>query len=161
MTNNYSCYGAYWTMKNTIAVVIFNLITYSSFACDCLMHKRIESYIDKVELIFVGKVISLLDSVTEDHYYTLNRTEQYTYRRYKARVLVIEELKTGPLIKDTLDFTTDYSNCDPLYKLGELYLFFANREQEKWFKMVHCTPWGPTSETNKGIKRLRRMLTRK
>lgn len=161
MTNKYSRINAYRTTKIIIAVVAFNLLSYSSFACDCLMSRQIESYVDKVDIIFAGKVINLLDSVTDDHYYVLNGAEYYKHRRYTARILVIERFKTSEVIKDTLDFTSDYSNCDPLYKLGETYLFFANHSRRYWFKLVHCTPWGPTNEVKNGIQRLRRTLTKK
>jgi hypothetical protein len=157
MTNKNSRIGACLTTKTIIAVVAFNILTFSSYACDCLMYKQIESYVDKVDIIFTGKVISLLDSVTDDHYYILNGTEYYRHQRYTARILVIEKFKTGEVITDTLDFTSDYSDCDPLYKLGETYLFFANRGPGAWFKMGHCTPWGPANETKKRIRRLRRM----
>lgn len=144
-------------MKRILIILIFCL-TVKTFACDCIM-LPIESYIDKVSFIFTGKVIKLLEKIdTTQVLYNKFNKDFYDNRSYKARVLIIEKYKTLKLKQDTLDFTTNYTNCDPLYELGDTLLFFADRVEGDKYMMRHCTYWGHVNESKENIKKIKLKL---
>ena len=146
-------------MKNKSITILILCLTYSSFACDCLMYP-IETYIDKVDIIFTGKVIELMEQVDTNYYFnTPKLREFYKNKSFRAKVLVLKRLKTGELKSDTLEFTSDYTNCDPIYELGESYLFFANKTKNETYKMTHCTYWGTIKDSKKNIKKLKKALS--
>lgn len=131
----------------------------TSEACDCIIHDRVEKYANEVEFIFTGTVIELLDSLNEDQYpFFADQLDYWNTRRYTAKVLIIEILKTGELISDTVEFTSQFTNCDPIYELGKSYLFFADTPNNIDFQMTWCTPWGNLSNSEENLKRLRRKL---
>ncbi len=145
-------------MKRTIITILLLNAAYCSCACDCIMFP-IDSYIKKVDYIFTGKVIEVLDSIDfEDIIDTPNNRAYMKDRGYRVRVVIIEKIKTKQLKYDTLEFTSDFSGCDPVYKLNESYLFFADKTKSGKFKMVHCTYWGPLEESKDKIKKLKSKL---
>lgn len=126
-------------MRNIITAIYILSAAYYSYTCDCAMHP-IESYIKKVDYIFTGKVIEILDTIDADKFIdTLANRAYFKSKGYRVKVLIIEKLKTGRLKTDTLEFTSDFSNCDPIYELNESYLFFADKTKDRKFKMTHCT----------------------
>ena len=142
-------------MKRNLITLLILCLSYNIYSCDCLMYP-IESYINQVDIIFTGKVIEVLDKNDTSHYLNNSANKEFFKDKgYRVKVLILKRLKTGKLISDTLEFTSDFSNCDPLYKLGESYLFFANKCQGERFKMAHCTWWGTLHKSKKNIRKLK------
>ena len=146
-------------MKHLALIITLSFSSLTGNACDCIMHHSVEAYVESVGQVFIGEVIELLDSLDDDHY-SLNQStrEHLKNKRYTAKVRIVEYLKKGELEIDILVFTSDFTNCDPLYELGESYLFFAEQQEDEKFKMVHCTPWGTLKESQKSIRRLKKIL---
>ena len=142
-------------MKHIILTIFILCTGYKTYACDCIIYP-IETYIKKVDIIFTGKVIELLDTINADKYIdTPENIQFYKGKAYTVRVLIIERLKTGQNKSDTLEFASDYTNCDPIYKLNESYLFFADKTESEKFKMTHCTYWGTLDESKGNIEKLK------
>ena len=130
----------------------------NSFACDCEM-KPVETYINSVDIIITGKVIELLDKIdTADYINSQFDKEFYKNKAHLVKVLILKKLKTGNIKSDTLEFTSDFSNCDPIYKLGESYLFFANKTRDEKYKMAQCTWWGTVKESKRNINKICKAL---
>lgn len=145
-------------MRYIITTLFILSSTYYSNACDCIMYP-IEAYVNKVDFIFTGKVIEILYPTDIDKFIvTPNNKAFYKNKGYRVKVLIIESLKTGKLKADTLEFTSDFKNCDPLYKLDESYLFFAEMTPKGKFKMTPCTYWGTLRESKKNIAKLKAEL---
>jgi len=145
-------------IKSILYVLVAFFTTFSSFACDCLVYP-VESYINKVDYIFTGKVIELLEEIDSTQYImTKSNRKFYQNKSYSVRLVTIELLKTGGHELDTLEFISDYSNCDPLYELGKTYLLFVNRTSDDKFITAHCTPWGEIAKSVENIKRLKNEL---
>ncbi len=142
-------------MKKAFITILMICLTYNIYSCDCLKYP-IESDINKVDIIFTGKVIEILDKNDTSHFINnpVNK-EFFKDKGYRVKVLILKRLKTGKLISDTLEFTSDFTNCDPLYKLGESYLFFANKCEGGKFKMAHCTWWGTVDKSKGNIKKIK------
>lgn len=135
-----------------------NITYHNTYGCDCIMYP-VEAYIDRVDFIFTGKVIELLDKKdSNDFILMLYNQEFYKNKSYTVKILILNRLKVGNIEADTLEFTSDFTNCDPLYILGESYLFFANKSENNKFKMAHCTYWGFVNKSRKHIKKLWRKL---
>ena len=146
-------------MKHFLATILILTTTFFySNSCDCEMH-TIEWYINKVDIIFTGRVIELIDKIDTNQFInTPQNREFYSNKSYTAKVLILEKLKTGKLKSDTLEFTSEFSNCDPLYELGETYLFFADKTNDSKFIMTHCSFWGKLDESLENIKELKSKL---
>jgi hypothetical protein len=141
-----------------MTILILNISSRICHSCDCIMYP-IEWYIDKVDIIFTGKVVELLDKIdTNELFNTPKNREFYKDKAYMVKVLVLEKLKTGKLKSDTLEFVSDFSNCDPIYELGETYLFFADKTKDRKFKMTHCTYWGKIEDSKENIEKLKSEL---
>ncbi len=141
-------------MKRAVILLFLSLTSHLSFACDCIMHP-IESYIDKVDIIFIGRVIEIKEVNTDLYMNTAKNREFFKDKGYEAKVLVIERLKAGKVKADTLVFTSTFTNCDRLYTLGQSYLFFADKVKNGKFMMAHCTHSGEIEEAEESIKKLR------
>jgi len=135
-----------------------------TLACDCIIYSDTKTYLQKVDLVFTGKVVELIKVESEEteipnflgtipggreQWKALNPDQYY------ARVLMIKNIKGDTVIKDTLFFTSEFTNCDPTYELNQSYLFFADPTEDDKYKMVHCTPWGTLKETEQKIKELK------
>ncbi|MFA5432540.1 MAG: hypothetical protein WC319_06660 [Candidatus Paceibacterota bacterium] len=145
-------------MKTILFILTVVFTTLSGFACDCIVYP-VESYINKVDYIFTGKVIELLGDLDSTQYIDIPENRIFFKNKsYIVRVVIIERLKTGQLKNDTLEFDSDYTNCDPVYELGKSYLFFAEKAKDNKFKMAHCTPWGEIKESAENIEILRKKM---
>ncbi len=130
------------------------LLATKGTACGCEMY-NVEFYLNKVEFIFTGKIVEILDSSESLVYYDKNHNK---IAGFKARVLVLKKIKSGQIISDTLEFTSQGSSCDPKYKLGESYLFFAEKNFGQTYQMRHCTPWGTLRKSKKNITKLQKAI---
>lgn len=145
-------------MKVILLFLTMFLPLSSSLACDCIMYP-LEQYIEEVDNILTGTVVELLEEVdTLQYINTPKNQEYYSDRGYKVRVVVIEVLKTNELKMDTIEFTSGLTNCDPLYKLGESYLFFADKSNQGKFIMKRCTPWAEMETSQQKIIAIRESL---
>ena len=132
-------------------LILFLLLTLSTKSihksCECFM-SPIETDFHNSEFVFTGKIIQVLDT-SADAIKSLNLVIGM-----KAKALVLHEFKTKTLNTDTLEFTTDSTNCDPFYQLGQSYLFFAKKVENGKYKMIHCTHWGLLQDANEDIRKL-------
>ncbi len=143
-------------MKHIFTLFTILVATLNNYTCDCITYP-VESYIGNIDYIFTGKVIALVenDEFTQFPDSPANR-KFYADKSYTVQVLIIEKLKTERLRSDTLEFSSDFSNCDPIYVLGKSYLFFADKLKDNKFKMAHCTPWGEMKDSEENIEILRK-----
>ncbi len=145
-------------MKNFLTIILFFSALNLSNACDCIT-SPIESHIIKSNFIFTGKVLEVLDNLESGRFMdTSENKDFFKDKGYSVRVLVIQKLKTSEFISDTLEFTSDYTNCDPIYKLNESYLFFAEKADSEKFKMSHCTYWSTLDQAKDNINIVKTQL---
>lgn len=142
-------------MRHIIITILMLGAFKSSYACDCILYP-VETYINKVDVIFTGTVIELVEKVDTTKFYNTPQNRKYFENKaYKVKVLIVERLKTGELKSDTVEFTSDFTNCDPIYELNEAYLFFANKAEGGKYKMAHCTRWGLLKDSQENIRKLK------
>ncbi|MER3328848.1 MAG: hypothetical protein RIF34_04655 [Candidatus Kapaibacterium sp.] len=147
-----------------IILILTSLVfTYESTACDCVIYSDKSIYLSKVDLVFTGKVVELIRAESKeieipqfiDTVPKLRDDWKKMYPdRYYARVILIDNIKGNNIEIDTMFFTSEFSNCDPSYKINQSYLFFADRLKNNQFKMAHCTPWGKLEDSEEIIEKL-------
>lgn len=111
-------------MKQNIVIVIISslLLSVSSKACDCVARK-IENEVATTSTIIIGKFIfgKKLWEISE-----WSKVEPLWY--YTGQFVVIKIFKASNLkVGDTLNITSDFSDCSTLYHNQETYLFFGNK----------------------------------
>jgi hypothetical protein len=151
-------------MQRYLYTIILLLTVISSRACDCIT-QDLDYYTSNVKFIFTAKVIKQLDTAFKINYTFPNGklVEEKVYigpYSYRVIVEIVERLKASGQTADTLEFDSDSSNCDPSYKFGETYLFFAERLENGKYKMVRCAPWGTVKTLSNELNDIRRWSRR-
>ncbi len=150
-------------MRNLLIIVLLS-ISYKAFSCDCTMYSDPKVYISKVDLIFTGKVVELVKAKSiavdmPDFFDTIpDGAEQWKKLNpdnyFYAKVVMTQQIKGGVSKTDTLFFTSNFTNCDPIYQLDQSYLFFAQKTDDGKYIMTPCTPWGILKESKHTIEAL-------
>lgn len=116
-------------------------------------------------MVFTGKVVELIKVESEvievpKFLDTIpGGKEQYKAMypdQFYAKVIMTENIKGDTLKVDTLLFTSEFTNCDPIYEINQSYLFFADKTEDNRYMMTHCTPWGKLEDCGQTIEELKK-----
>lgn len=118
-----------------------------SYACDCIL-QPIESDFENIEYVVIAEVIELLDTKEEReefHY------PQDTQKSYRVKIKISKSFKANFRKDQIVELHSEFTNCDPLFSLGESYLLFLYEKDQKFLE-VPCTYWGEVSQLKNEIQ---------
>jgi hypothetical protein len=139
-------------MKEIKLILGCLLVSIQAIGCDCIL-VPMESQIKDSEYVLRVKVVRLLDTKRERIDYHFPDTNDN--RSYRAHVGIMTVYK-GTVKEKSIDMSTEYTNCEPYYKLDGEYLLFVRKVDEKYF-VIHCTY---STELDRSTRRILRKIER-
>src|SRR5690554_6111248 len=109
-------------MRTVIGIYLL-LSSIQALACDCIVYSDPKTYLSEVDMVFTGKVVELIKVESElievpKFFDTIpGGKEQYKAMypdQFYAKVIMTENIKGDTLKVDTLLFTSEFTNCDPI-----------------------------------------------
>ncbi|MCR9251720.1 MAG: hypothetical protein NXI20_14945 [bacterium] len=134
-------------MKPLALIALFMIFSNISYACDCIL-QPIESDFENIEYVVIAEVIELLDTKEEReefHY------PQDTQKSYRVKIKISKSFKANFRKDQIVELHSEFTNCDPLFSLGESYLLFLYEKDQKFLE-VPCTYWGEVSQLKNEIQ---------
>lgn len=152
-------------MRKLLGIIFLLFFTKSGFACDCNTYSILEKHYKSIKYIYTGEVIELIEKKYDDIFIPeIIKGEDniklyikiYYPKRYFAKVRVLRSFKKAKE-SDILILESDFSNCQPNYKLNQKYLFFANKIGKGKMIMDNCSPWDSLENCSEKINMLEQL----
>lgn len=134
-------------MKPFLLIALFIFSSNVSFSCDCIL-QPIESDFENIDYVVIAEVIELLDTKDEREKFHF---PQDTQKSYRVKIRVSKSFKANFRKDQIVELDSEFTNCDPLFKLGESYLLFLYEKDQKFLE-VPCTYWGEVSQLKNEIQ---------
>ncbi|WP_416864763.1 MAG: hypothetical protein ACMVP2_19725 [Imperialibacter sp.] len=136
-------------MRLTVVIVLLLFITHNSHSCDCVSGP-IATQFDGSDYVVTAEVVELLDSPSEREEFHWPQKDQSSYR---VKIRVTRSFKDSLKAGEIIELDSDFTNCDPLFELGEVYLLFLHSQDGK-FREIPCFSWDKASEAKADIKKI-------
>lgn len=149
--------------RTTLSFLSIILFILNGFGCDCIM-TPLELHIEETETIVVVEIIKILDSKEE-------REKNFVIKDwlisrkinsgYRAIAKISKSYKGELLSGATIELTTNFTNCDQFYSIGEKYILFLENKSMDYLAKSCSYSSDIGSKWGKKIKRRTNRIIRK
>lgn len=148
-----------------LLLILFILLSVSTYACECALGTSLEEHIEDADIIFYGTVVSINDAKYEEYkdmlkYYLdqENYPEKYGYKPSFKILEIFKGKFPNPTEDNIFEYKSYWSNCDRIFKKGFSYIFFGHIDDNGEINTNICTIGGVVKDLEY-LEKLRSKIT--